>query len=45
LDLSENLTQWTPLQTFTATSNTITFVDPAALGAARRFYRARLAAP
>ena len=45
LDFTQNLTFWTQLQTFTAASNTITFVDSTAQGAARRFYRVRLVAP
>ena len=47
LDFTEDLSHWTQLQTFTAAAaaNTITYVDPTAHGAARRFYRARLIAP
>jgi hypothetical protein len=41
LEVSRDLTEWVPLGTRTGANEPITILDPAALGAEYRFYRAR----
>jgi uncharacterized delta-60 repeat protein len=41
LDASANLTDWEPVRTETAITNSLRFIDPEPLGQAQRFYRVR----